>query len=104
MLFFWRKNKLVDNFAIKLADELYSQVPADVLQAVSGGKEKKLVRRWEQEVQATVIRLRDFKASHQLGVYGKARLHLTFMERLRSHGYAEDVIKELNDFLLVKTP
>lgn len=104
MLFFWRKNKEIDRFAISLADELYSQIPPSMLEAVATKANKKFARHWEKEINATIVRLRDYKALHSLGVYGKARLHLTFMERLRSHGYAEDIIKELNDFLLVKTP
>ena len=104
MLFFWRKNKGIDSFAIEVADELYSQIPPDMFEDLSSRKASKIAKRWEKEIQATIIRFRDFKAGNELGVYGKARLHLTFMERLRSHGYSEDVIKELNDFLLVKTP
>jgi len=41
---------------------------------------------------------------NNLGVYGKARFHLTFMERLREHGYDNSFVKEINDHLLVSVP
>jgi hypothetical protein len=104
MLFFWRKNRLIDGFAHTLADELYSQIPPQMLEKTDKKADKKVGRRFDKELQNIVIRLQDFKAIHKLGVYGKARFHLTFMERLRSHGYPESLAKEINEYLLVNVP
>jgi len=101
MILFWRKNKLIDNFAVILADEVYSQLPPEML-----GKQnvKKLSRRFDKEIDRIIIKFRDFRVMNNLGVYGKARFHLTFMERLREHGYDNSFVKEINDHLLVSVP
>lgn len=104
MLLFWKKNREIDNFANILADELYSQLPPKLIQNQKGTSGKKLALRFDKELQRIVSRLQDFKAIHKLGVYGKARFHLTFKERLRSHGYPEELAREINEYLLVKVP
>jgi len=104
MLLFWRKNTEIDNFANILADELYTKLPPNMLENSEKAAGKKLDRRIEKELQTMVTRLQEYKLVHKLGVYGKARFHLTFRERLRSHGYPEILAKEINDFLLVKVP
>ncbi len=101
MLLFWRKNKVIDNFAVVLADELYSQIPPEMLEKQNI---KKLSRRFDKELDRIVIKLRDFKVVNNLSVYGKARFHLTFMERLRDHGYESNLVKEINDHLMVNVP
>lgn len=104
MLFFWRKNKEIDNFANTLADEIYSQLPPAMLENENKGKAKKLARRIDNELHSSVIQLREFKDTFKLGVYGKARFHMTFMERLKKHGYPDNIIKELNEYLLLNVP
>jgi hypothetical protein len=104
MLLFWRKNKEIDSFANILADELYSQLPPQMLAKQEKTADRKLVLRFDKQLQNIVTRLQDFKAIHNLGVYGKARFHLTFMERLRSHGYPEALTKEINEYLLINVP
>lgn len=104
MLLFWRRNKEIDRFANILADELYTHLPPQMLEKQKKTSDKKLVRRFDKELQNIVTRLHTFKTVNKLGVYGKARFHLTFLDRLRSHGYPEELAKELNDYLLVKVP
>lgn len=104
MLLFWRKNKEIDRFAIILADELFSQFPPQMLENSGKTSEKKILHRFDKELRNIVMRLRDYKAINKLGVYGKARFHLSFMERLRYHGYPESLIKEVNEHILVKVP
>lgn len=45
-----------------------------------------------------------FKKQHSLGVYGRAQLHLNFMQRLNQLGYSDDITKYLNEILLVRSP
>ena len=104
MLLFWRKNKEIDSFATILADDLYSQLPPQMLEKQGKNTNKKVTLRFDKELQNIVRRLEDYKAINKLGVYGKARFHLTFMELLNSHGYPEGLTKEINDYLLVKVP
>ena len=104
MLFYWRKNKEIDNFANTLADEIYSQLPPAMLENQKKAKVKKLARRMDNELHASIVRLREFKNAFKLGVYSKARFHMIFMERLRSHGYPENIVKELNEYLLINVP
>lgn len=104
MLLFWRKNREIDGFANTLADELYSQLPPQMLEKQDKSAAKKISRRFDKELQHIANQLQDFKVIHKLGVYGKARFHLAFVERLRSHGYPEDLSKEINEYLLVNVP
>ena len=104
MLLFWRKNREIDGFANFLADELYSQLPPHMLEKQEKTADKKFTRRFDKELNNIVTRLQDFKAIHKLGVYGKARFHLSFAERLRSHGYPESLTKEINEYLLINVP
>lgn len=104
MLLFWRKNREIDNFAIMLADEIYSQLPLQMLENQNKTALKKLSRRLDKELHNAVTQLQNFKVMHKLGVYGKARFHLTFRERLRSHAYPESLVKEINEHLLIKVP
>lgn len=104
MLRFWKRNREIDSFAKILADEVYSQFPPQMMEKLEDSKNKKLGRRFDKELKTIVSRLQDYKDIHKLGIYGKARFHLTFMERLRQHGYPDAVTKEINEYLLVKVP
>lgn len=104
MRLFWQKSKEIDRFANILADELYSQLPLHMLEKQNKNTDKKLARRFDKELHNIVTQLQTFKSVYKLGVYGKARFHLTFMERLRKHGYPEMFVKEINEYLLVNVP
>lgn len=112
-LFFWTKHKAIDRHARLIADELYSRVlPEDATSYIEGAQiktkkaikqQKKKLTRVEQVIHDTANNIQEFKRTESLGVYGKARYHLTFMERLNELGYPEDTTKKLNDILLMKS-
>jgi len=112
-IFFWKKNKQIDAFAILLADEFYShiqpQVAIDFVKETTEGR-KQSGKTNKQNIKINKI-LEDFakqiiafKKQHSLGVYGKARLHLNFMQRLNQLGYSEDITNYLNEIILVRSP
>jgi hypothetical protein len=114
-LFFWRKNKLIDEFAFQLADELYSTINPEMAQeyidqqaASSKKSDEKKYEKLRQKVTRTlnndIMRIQQFRELHALGIYGKARLHLTFTERLKELGYPATVAEEINKLLLIRTP
>jgi len=100
MFFFWRTNKIIDDFAISLADGLYSQVSPEMLKITH----KKRSKQWDKQVNETIQRIQEFKITQGLGLYRKARLHQEFMNRLESHGFQKQIIKELNEHILISTP
>ena len=108
-LFFWRKNKIIDVFASSLADELYSLVQPDAakdyLDNKSAGKQaEKSRRKIDRQLEDVVAQVQQFRMANSLGVYGKARLHLKFTERLKELGYDAKVAGRLNEMLLLRTP
>ena len=104
MLFFWRFNKQIDEFATSLADELYSQVTPEMISAANKKADKKISKQWDKQVNGVILKINQYKFSHGLGIYRKARLHQTFMNRLEVHGFAKKFVKELNEHLLLNTP
>ncbi len=113
-IFFWRKNKEIDAFAFQLADELYSDIQPGMAgqylsqnNAAKGKEAKKAtdvhnrVTRRHNEI---ITKVQQYRAVHSLGIYGKARLHLTFTERLKELGYSQATAKEFNQIILLRTP
>ena len=111
-LFFWRKNNKIDKFASALADEIYSSIqPVAAAQyfentASKESKKKaiKSIAHTEGVLSAAISKIKQFRETHQLGVYGKARLHMKFMERLEELGYQSNVAKKCNEFIMLHTP
>lgn len=104
MFFFWRINKQIDELATTLADELYSQVTPEMLTTANKKADKKISKLWDKQVDDIVFSINQYKLTHSLGIYRKARLHQSFMKRLEVHGFSKTLIKELNEHLLLKTP
>jgi len=104
MLFFWRINKKIDEFSTSLADELYSQITPEMLAIANKKSDKKISINWDKQVHLIIMQIREYKHTHGLGIYRKARLHQTFMNRLEVHGFSKRLIKELNEHLLLQTP
>lgn len=112
-LLFWRKNKHIDQHARLCADELYSQIPPDSVSdylrgaAITSSKKIKQQKKAQGKVETiiynTASHILEFKRAESLGVYGKARYHLTFMERLKELGYPEETTKELNQLILMRS-
>lgn len=108
-LFFWKKNQAIDIFANNIANDLFSAVQPQSIsayfQASSKDKAAKKDRKKVETNVANVIKqIQQFRATNSLGTYGKARLQLGFNRRLQELGYDEDVISELNEFILVRMP
>lgn len=113
-LLFWKKNKLIDQFATRIADELYSRIPpasAEKLLSGNGPNKAKRVSKKEKKslsgsvsvLSGVIESVREFLNEHKLGIYGKARLQMQFMERLKDLGYSEETINSLNEMILVET-
>lgn len=109
-LFFWKKNKLIDIFANELANELFSSIQSQSFieyfqkssnKEKSAKKNRKLI---DTKIQNIIKQTQQFRATHSLGVYGKARLHLKFNERLKELGYTSEIVTNLNEIILVKMP
>jgi hypothetical protein len=108
-IFFWKKNKVIDYFANDLANELYSsitpQMAIDYFNESSPAKKtRKIGERFEIHIQGIIKEIQRFKKINSLGVYGKARLHLKFMERLKELGYDANITKKINEYILINTP
>jgi hypothetical protein len=115
IIFPWKKNKYIDDFATLLADEFYSQILPDLAnehftkQNGNSDNKKQLktkknnAQKVNQAVVAAISEVSDFRKSQKLGVYGKARLHMKFMERLTELGYRQEIAKKLNEAILLKT-
>ena len=103
-LFFWKKNKLIDDFAINLADELYSHVQPNVMEAFIANKKDKAAKKTDRQVAELINRVQQFRTANSLGIYGKARLHLTFTARLNELGYNKKLAEKINEIVLLKTP
>ena len=104
-LFFWKKNKVIDEFATKVADEFYSRVlPNHAVKYFDGKTDKKKSKEIESLLNTLVRDVNQFRDQESLGIYGKARLHLTFMERLKELGYNETTSKEINKVVMVVSP
>lgn len=109
-IFFWRKNRAIDTFANGLADEFYSRVQPRVAEEFFQGTKQKDKKDSKSRVQIentlneSIKQLDYFRRVHSLGVYGKARFHLSFTDRLKALGYADDLASRINEILLIKTP
>lgn len=106
-LMFWKNNRKIDAFAQAIADDLYSYVQPDVArQHVLGGGgnklSKKRVAKVNQKFTDIVRQIERFEDSHSLGVYGKARLHKQFNERLGELGYTTDVVNKITESFLLR--
>lgn len=108
-LFFWKKNKHIDMFADMLAKSLYSfaqpELASDYLNGKGGKNEDKKTRKKIDALVDDIARqINQFKITNSVGIYGKARLHMKFTERLKELGYDEMTAKKFNEILMLKTP
>lgn len=108
-LFFWRKNKLIDAFASNIANDLYSSIqPATAKQyfagAVTDKESKKMKKKIDAKIADIIKQVEQFRIVNSIGVYGKARIHLKFSERLQELGYDSNIAKKINEHIMLKTP
>lgn len=114
-IFFWKNNRQIDNFAHGLADELFSgfreddidayfsrEIKASTKASHSKTKTSKSTQEVERRINNLVLRIQQFNLEQRLGVYGKARLSLAFMQRLKELGFSQDVIEKLNKTILLR--
>ncbi|MCG7867903.1 MAG: hypothetical protein JAZ17_20815 [Candidatus Thiodiazotropha endolucinida] len=108
MLFFFKKNKLIKKFARSTAEELFSNLPPAILEKQYDKKNKKMARKANKAFQGVlddaVFSVAQFKSVNKLGVYGKAKFHLEFVERLKELGYSDQIAEAINEDILIKTP
>jgi len=108
-IFFWKKNREIDQFAQELADNFYSQSRPETLEASlttdrhNKKKQSKIDRQVERQLSNLLSSIQLFRTQHSLGVYGKARLHMKFTARLEELGYPTSLADQLNKFLMLNT-
>jgi hypothetical protein len=102
--FLFGKRKRIDGFATRMADDFFSAIPQDVTkQFLDGKNDKKKAKAVDCRIGDMTIQFQQFKLKEKLGVYGKARLHLTFMNRLELLGYDQGIVKKINEIILLKS-
>ena len=89
MLWF-KSNKIIDEFATKLATDLSRRYPPEL---ENDSSKKRNPERLTKAFDNTFNRALDFQREHKFGVYGKARLGNTFRWQLKELGYPDDFIK-----------
>ena len=100
--FLFKTRKKIDAFATRMADDFFSAIPQDVAKQYLGGiKDKKKTKAVNSKINDTAIQFQQFKISEKLGIYGKARLHLSFMNRLELLGYDQALAKKINEIILL---
>lgn len=102
-MFFGGKTKRVVNFSKELADELYSAFPPAAVEKYRAG-DRKAQRQFERAMDNAAVSLAQFRATHRLGIFTKAKFHQVFMERLHELGYEKAFAEEVNHYIMVKTP
>jgi hypothetical protein len=108
-IFFWKKNIEIDAFANSLASELYSNLGPEQVSAYFKAtkqeiKRDKLFKQVEMILFNSLKEMQQFRVTHALGTYGKARLLLKFNERLEELGYDNKAINGIKDLVLLKMP
>ena len=108
-LFFWKKNKVIDMFANELANELFSTIQPDaasqyLTSSIDNKDTRKARKKIDAQIDNIIKRVQQFRTVNSLGVYGKARFHLKFTERLEDLGYETSIAKKINEHIMLKTP
>jgi hypothetical protein len=107
-LFFWKDNGKIDAFGVALAEHLFSHVQPEAAKlhfAGAGrgkGENKKKQYKIEQQFNSLVGQMRQFCSTHELGVYGKARLQKSFSDRLLELGYDDAVTTRLVETIVFR--
>ncbi|NEX16511.1 MAG: hypothetical protein C1943_07765 [Halochromatium sp.] len=104
MFIFGKKKKILIAFAAQTADTLFSQAPPALVEKHRLEKSKQATKQFHASVEDALMRVAQFKASEKPGIYGKAKLHLVFANRLKELGYPDEVANEINAYILTKTP
>ena len=98
-LFFWKKNRLIDEFALQLADHLFKIVPPEKIDDRKNSH--KLLKKLDRELDKIFKKLARFDLQNNLGVYARARLQNKFNYRLKELNYPPEFVNALNDKMLI---
>jgi hypothetical protein len=109
-LFFWKNNKMIDVFAMNLANDFFSIVQPALINgyfsesSTKDKKAKKDRKTVETNLAVLIKKIQQFRSTNKLGTYGKARLQMSFNNRLKELGYDASSIRQLNEYILVRIP
>lgn len=104
MFLFGKKKAQLVGFANQTAELLFSRVPPGLVDEHRSGQSKKATKAFNQGVENALMRVAQYKATAKPGIYGKAKLHLVFANRLKELGYPQQVADEINHYILTRTP
>lgn len=98
-LFFWKKNRLIDEFALQLADHLFKIVPPEKIDDKKNAR--KLLKKLDRELDKIYKKLARFDLQNNLGIYARARLQNKFNYRLKELNYPSEFVDVLNEKMLI---
>lgn len=99
-LFFRKKNRMVDELALQLADHFFKTVPPEKIDADKS--DRKSFKKFDRELDKILKKIASFNAKNKLGIYTRARLQNKFYHRLVDLGYNASFVKALNEKLLLE--
>ena len=94
MFGFKQRNARIDDFGIKLANEVANRVPPGTGTAKKGNE--KYAKAIDYALSLTIA----FQRDNRLGVYGKARLFNSFKWQLKQLGYPDDFVDQMTAALV----
>ena len=92
-MFNFGRSRDLEDFAVGLAREFASLIPADNAQRDAA--------RVARAIDEVCNRARAFQKDRRLGIYGRAKLGTAFKFELKSSGYADDFIDTLTHQVLL---
>jgi hypothetical protein len=95
-MFSWLNAREASQFGHSLADFFAQRVPPEAIPAT----EKKPLRKTGEVIAKMHTKLIDYRSSHKLNVYQKARLANAFQWRLFDLGYDKVIVQEIAKELL----
>ena len=97
MLWFGAKGRKLKEFAVRLADDLVTQLPAGGEDAAA----RKQQTRAKKALGRVYSQARTFAMENRLGIYGRAKLANEFKWELKSRGYDAVTIDNITKELVV---
>jgi hypothetical protein len=91
-------NEVIDAFSSDLARELSARY---TLEMAEHELDKKSERKLARALDNLSTKAREFRDTHRLGVYGKARVANTFKWTLKELGYGEEFVEDATKGLVV---
>jgi hypothetical protein len=96
MLFSWFDAREANQFGLSMADFFAKRIPPEDIPAT----EKKPLRKAGEVISKLHVQLQQFRSSHKLNTYKKAKLANAFQWRLFDLGYDRRIVEELTKELL----